>query len=389
MLRLTFATLVVVAISALDNSQAVDQTSLFVGFQAAMSRQFLLSYEKIQIAQHFSTAGTTFAYVLTQGNNSPAKAFEEEESAEEDSDDQSFLQFENDLEEEVATLKPSQSTAKQSLLSVYELFSGIKRWLHVTVFTAGDVQNAFWTDRAIQMSLQGFAGQLSPQHAQFLYLKNFRTQLQTLKFANQLQTISHFTTWLEDEIDIGSELANPTSTVAMALLEASADDLIASKLQAFQAYSSYAQIDMYVMYIDMYLNQILASLQNAPSPSNATSFLETESEFLPLMMMGGLGGGQMGPWIGYYRTMLQVQAAQAGLTSAMAESVARKKLNDKDTSNDKDGEASLVFARQSFASFGQTLAQMSQVDMWLGMMGLYQVYGVMAQQQQPANANAA
>lgn len=350
-----------------------------VGMQATISKQFLLSYEKVMIAQHFSFAGSTYMNLLSQQQSKASKSAGDDDFEEQDAD--SFLQVE---------MQESGATAKSALLASYEMYTGVKRWLHVSIFTAGDIQGAYWTDRALQLQLQGLAGQFPPQMTQFLYMRAFRTQIQTLKFAYQLQTISHLTTWLEDEMDAGRKLAEGYSFDEVVNPDEE-EELIREKLFAFQAYNTFAEMDLYTFYIDMYLNSLLASLQNqgsgaaaAGAAAGSASFLETEAEegnsaqFVS-PMLGSFGGSnpQMLIWISFYRVMLQYQAAQAGLTSSMAESLAFKKENDDDPSNDDEAVTQRAFARQSFASYCMFLTQMSQLDMWLGMMGIFQLYGTM------------
>jgi len=327
------------------------------------------------------------------------RKLEEESDFEEDNDDESFLEVDADLEEVGGN---GLEDAKRSLLAAYNLYSGIKRWLHVTIFTAGDVQNAYYSDKALQMQVATLQGQLPPQITQFMYLKAFRTQLQTLSFAQRLQTISHFTMWLEDEIDVGKVIADPTNPYRVVVLQDQESDLITGQLYAFQAYNSFAQIELYTFFIDMYLQQILASLQVAQGPATgngtfaeASVLLETESTetleveakpFTAGPAAAGAGFAQFTLWISFYRVMLQAQTAQAGFTSAVSSQLAYAKLHDADASNDQEALQHRAFARQSFASFGSNLAQTAQIDQWLAFMSLYQIYGAMSQGAAAANA---
>ncbi len=77
--------------------------------------------------------------------------------------------------------------AVQSLLASYELFSGVKRWLHVTIFQSSDINDQFWQSRAEQIQLSPLMAQLPQVVTQYLYLKSFRTQLATLRLSHQLQ----------------------------------------------------------------------------------------------------------------------------------------------------------------------------------------------------------
>jgi hypothetical protein len=386
-----------------------------VGIQAAVSRQYLLSYEKLTIAQHFQYAGMTYFQLLAQADHQPGARNFEEEGANVRQAHKRQLEAESDFEEEdaendvAADLEEAGNSgmddAKRSLLAAYELYSGIKRWLHVTIFTAGDVQDTYYTDKALQLQVAALQGALPPQITQLMYLKAFRTQLQTLSFAQRLQTISHFTMWLEDEIDVGKVIADPSNPYRTAVLQDQELDLITGQLYAFQAYNSFAQIELYMFFIDMYVNQIMVSLavaQPAPAPAangtfaDASVLLETESTleveekpFVGGAAAGGAGFGQFAMWISFYRVMLQAQTAQAGFTSAASSQLAYTKLHDSDESNDQEALQHRAFARQSFASFGSNLAQTAQIDQWLAFMSLYQIYGSMSQGGAAANAASA
>ncbi len=66
--------------------------------------------------------------------------------------------------------------------------------------------------------------------------------------------------WLEDEIDVGKVIGDPSNQYRAVVLQDQEEDLIKGQLYAFQAYNSFAQIELYTFFIDMYLNQIIASL---------------------------------------------------------------------------------------------------------------------------------
>ncbi len=70
--------------------------------------------------------------------------------------------------------------------------------------------------------------------------------------------------WLEDEIDVGTVLADSNNDNGEAVLENQMDDLIKDKLYAFHSYNTYAQLDFQVFYIDMYLSALQAQIVARP-----------------------------------------------------------------------------------------------------------------------------
>jgi len=413
--------------------------SAMVAYQSFVGQKILSLHLKIQTAQHMTMAGTTYFSLMMQSMQSGPRDemtgsviddLDDDSSSEDegimvapvgvpvihpimpvpvvvgvddddldvgssdsiddemsedlgdsDSEELAMLEYSSsqDLEEGGSVyLDPDHQTikAKQSLLAAYHLFFAVKHWMHKTIFQAGEMQQEYWADRSMQTQAQAFGSALPPQMVQMLYLRSFRTHMETLKLSQQLQTISHFVMWLEDEIDVGKALSMDDPTFHDVVLDDQSDDIVQDKMFAFNSFNTYAMLDMQIFYIDMYLQYMLAATTQAAAGAAGpagSSFLEVEEKpFLPFMMGMGMGGGnpqamqQFVFIMSLYRVMYQMYAAHAGMTSAMAESVA----NHHDDEDPKKAYTFRTFARQSFGSFGMFLMNMSHIDMYIGMIEL-------------------
>jgi hypothetical protein len=358
-----------------------------------MSRQYLDVMLRLQHAQHYSIAGSNFAQAhlkLAEAKGNGA-SFEEDDDAD---FEESFLETAShqrkahgkNLEEFVALpfisasapqpQQPTQQTpGEQNLLAAYHLFYGIKLELLRTIYQAADLQESFWALRAFQLTATS-AGNLLPQQTQLLYLLSYKTQLETLKLAYKLQTISHFTMWLEDEIDL-DEPAN----------------LIQDKEYAFNAYNTFAMLDYQILYLNMYLQSAVAIPPTAAADASASAnanvaMLEVEEQAQPTEtkffspLTGGAGFLQYTQMLKMYQVLLQMYGAQAALASVNAEKVAFEKLNDSTSSNDKEGIDSQTSAHHLFSSFGQNIAQAAQLEQLVAYFELWSLYA-------PAFAGAA
>jgi hypothetical protein len=303
------------------------------------------------------------------------------DSDSEDSDKASLLELESHVrsfEEASIYLDPpsgdgSSMKGKAALIAAYHMYTGVKHWLHQTIFEGGAVQQEYWGDRALQMQVSALGSSLPPQILQFLYLKSFRTHMKTLKFSHQLQTISHFVMWLEDEIDVNKAFAEDSPYKSLVALDQS-DDIIMDKIYAFQSFNTYALLDFQLFYIDAYLQSLTAGMSQ--SQGNAASFLEVEAEAKPFIPLGTPAHMQQYFFImSMYRVMYQMYAAHSGLASVMSEHVALTQSTDGNPNNDKQAEHHLMFARQSFGNFGMFFMSMSHIDMYMGILELYSMYG--------------
>jgi len=240
-----------------------------------------------------------------------------------------------------------------------------------------------------------FPAATNPQMLQFLYIKMYRTNLETMKLALTFQYLSHFVSWVEDELDVHSVLGSETSTEEDRMVVAAdqGDDLIRDKLWAFSTYHSAASIELQAYYIDLYLtyafNAAQPSLFQAPAAGNnaaAASFIEeemteqstpTENQFFPFM-----GAQQQNPmmymtYLKLYYLMIQYSGARAALTSVFAEKLAYEKKPN--TENYRK------FAQNMFGGeFARNLAMGANIKY---MTTIWEWYMIMfAQQQQPVAA---
>jgi hypothetical protein len=190
-------------------------------------------------------------------------------------------------------------------------------------------------DRYIQETIMYSGLAQNPQIYQFMYFKMFRTNLETIKLALTFQYFTDFTSWLEDELDVGGPIISQ-SPLSKHIAEVSSDDLISEKIAAFSKYSSVATLELFTFYLDMYFGFAQQNFVNTTAPK-ASSFVEvemktqpaepaqptqpSESKFLP-MMMASQNPMMFMIYFKLYYLMVQYSGARAGLTSAYAEKLA-------------------------------------------------------------------
>lgn len=287
---------------------------------------------------------------------------------------------------------------KLNLIADYYFFYAIKIWYAQTIYRIGDIQREFWMDRAMQLGVATVGQGLPPQVYQLLYLKVFRTYLETLKYSFALQMISHWVTWLEDGIDVYGAKVDQSNPYWESVVQDQSDDLIRDKMWAFSAYRQYAQLDFSVFYLDLYLEASLAPLLGgqgsfgqgsfgsfappAQTPAaeevqpSATALLEEEAqvEAEPTQTKSfGPNAGVAAPYMlmkmfKWTHLLFQYMAAHSAYTAASTEQLAYNKYDE------GDYEASgnfRQFAQQMMASFGQNLYQASNIQKGLAMWELY------------------
>lgn len=376
---LLFTLLVAYVACDFDINELSQEIRTQVAAEADMSMSYLDMTLRFQKAMSWAQAGNSyFQLAITSMQVQPQGSFEEEaeddqdaensrglEEEEEDDDDQYLLLLETSNQMTV------QQRTQLALLATYNLFSGVKTFYYQTLYQAHIVQQAYWTNRLRQLFVQSLGNAATAEQLQRLYLESYATQIETLKLAYQLQTIALFSTWLEDEIDVLAVLASPPFRGE--LTDNQNEELIADKMFAFNAYGTYALLDMQSVYLQLYLS----SGQGA----NANSFLEVDSseqaKFVP---------GQQFDMAHYfvmlriYQAFIQLSGAQAGQGAAYSEKLAFDKSRDNDPTNDADIPGHHRFARQSWGSFGQMIAYASQIELMTTSFQLYTFYSALFSQ---------
>jgi len=293
--------------------------------EEATSRAYLSTMLKLQHAAHSSAAATSYlAMANEQSEKTPAEN----------------------------RLVASYNLLRATIIKSYQI-----------IFGAAQVQQEFYVDRLMQLGVQSAGQQVPPQILQLVYLRSYTSMLKTMKFSYALQVVSHFRTWLEDEIDAGT---NGSS---------SDEELINDKLYAFNAYHMSTQIDLQLAYLEMYLNQAFQALTApvaaaAAAPANATAFLEEEETAQPSQFFSPAVFAAQNPAFAliykFYRVMFEYSAAQYGLAAANAEH--------QTMTGDEQSYKSQESAGQYFQAFAQNLLMSSQIEYNLATLELYNFY---------------
>jgi hypothetical protein len=295
--------------------------------------------------------------------------------------------FDDDFEESLNSPNP-----KQRLIASYNLLKAIVVKTYQIIFGAAQIQQEYYADRMMQIGIQASGQQVPPQILQLVYLKLYTSTLKTLKFSYAIQTVHHFRTWLEDEIDVGTAVVGRVSNFEI-VAQDQEDDLIQDRLFAFQAYHMQTMLDLQLTYLEMYLQQafqaMIAPAANATqAASGASSFLEEEataqaqpSEFFPAMAMAQ-NPAMMTSMFRFWRVITEYSAARSGLSSAYSEQQSYAKLHDDDASNDEEAYKLKDFSRQMFVGgFAQNLLMSSQLGY---IMAIYEMYALYAPAMGPA-----
>jgi len=352
----------------MDPSQVspMDGIAAMVGMQQQVASKYLDVILRFQYAQYETYAAMFFmqeAMAKHQIEN-PSQNLEEDVSLE---------------EEEGSQPDP----AKFRLMATYFLLNSIHVKLYRIIVKAPEIQGEYYFNRVIQMSANAGGMPLPPQLYQALYLNNFNSHMKTLKLSYALQYVSHFRTWLEDEIDVNAVVAAKEPNYMMVAMEQQGD-LVQDKVFAFQSYNSLAQIDYQTFLLDMFVQNMFQTVFAQAAQANAaaggspaaSSFLEegAEAEFLPFalgMGMGAAGGGGMQMytiWIRYYQLIMQFSAAQAGQTSVTLEHFARN-------TDAKEPEKLMQASTYSFTAFASSLMQEAHMQYMLAIFDMYSLYG--------------
>jgi hypothetical protein len=292
----------------------------------------------------------------------------------------------DDWEDGPDTLSHLSPNPQQRLIASYNLLKAIVVKTYQIIFGAAQIQQEYYADRMMQLAIQSSGQQVPPQILQLVYLKLYTSTLKTLKFSYAIQTVNHFRTWLEDEIDVGTAVVSRVANFDLVAQEQE-DDLIQDRLFAFQSYHMQTMLDLQLTYLDMYLQQAFQALV-APAAANATgaaSFLEEEataqpSEFFPAMAMYQ-NPAMMTVMFKFWRVMTEYSAARSGLASAYSEQQAYAKLHDSDPSNDGDAYKLKEYATTMFGGFAQNLVMCSQLEY---ITAIYEMYALYAPAMGPA-----
>jgi len=357
---------------------SAEMAMLQVQQEEAIARAYLGAVLKLQHAMYTSTAASNF---IQENPIKAATSFLEvdENDFEEHGDD-----LDQDFDEDTTTAYSP--NPKQRLTATYNLFRAIIVKTYQIIFGAAQVQQEFYVDRMMQIGVQASGQQVPPQVLQLVYMKLYTSMLKTWKFSYALQTVSHFRTWLEDEIDVGTAVVSRSANFEV-VVQDQEDDLIRDRLFAFQSYNMQTMLDLQLTYFEMYLQQAFQALigpaANATQAAGASSFLEEEATAQP---SGSGAGAQFWPMMmsqnpmmmtymfKFWRVMLEFSAARSGLSAAYAEQQSYDKLHDSDPSNDVDALKLKEYSRSSFGGFAQNLLMSSQLEYITAIYEMYAMY---------------
>jgi len=321
--------------------------------------------------------------------------------------------------------KTGSQVHKYQLLGALNLFHSIKIMNLKNIYMAHDLQEAFFVDRALWLKLALFKDLVPPELLSVFYKRLVSTFIKINTLSLSMQTVSTFTTWLEDEVDLGVYLlANPgqTSKVDSILGLEIADD----RLWAFTAYNKFATLQLTTFaldyYIDYEINNLMATgnagdaqqmpqqggpmigMRNMQMPRMpGQSFLQTESKteaktktkfyaalFAPFLFCGngdpknGAFGGYQTPTCqmhqggiangiySFYQIYMTYSASSLGLQSAQSMKMAFNKADR------KVGMASagtmMRYSKQLFGAFASNLQQVANVGYITSLWEIYQIY---------------
>lgn len=236
------------------------------------------------------------------------------------------------------------------------------------------------------------------------------TFLKVQKLSAALRTCSAFTTWLEDEIDVGvAQLAG--SDGYKGLHDIHNVDLAGSRVWAFQAYQDYAGLDALSYSLDVYLqystqgvfSQLSGSAMAQTSPAEGAAeespasteepvaMLETEAATQSKTQFWGAAlaapfvlGGDVGTWLAMY-TGYQKYAVYVAASSGYQAAVFRERSSRAPAHSGKMREMYTGAAKAAWAQFSAFSKQAAYVDYILALWTMYALFiqpHMMQQQQQ-------
>jgi len=300
-----------------------------VQMEDSMARFYVDFSLKIRNAMLSMQASQLFSQVLMLELKERQAASARLEEDDEDEDDKDFDLEENETLYGETSLSDKTQTAIQ-MEGYFQFYSALKLKFYQSVIKAREIQANFWMDRYIQETLMMSGVAQNPQIYQFMYFKMFRTNLETIKLALTFQYYSDFSSWFEDEFDVGVPVVSSGDASAVQkLTEEQTPDIIGDKIAAFSKFSSVATLELFTFYLDMYFGFAQQQQQQASNgTAAASSFIEeemeaepaqpTESKFLP-MMMASQNPMMFMVYFKLYFLMVQYSAARAGVTSSYAE----------------------------------------------------------------------
>lgn len=166
-------------------------------------------------------------------------------------------------------------------------------------------------------------GQLAPlatgseQLSQVMYLLYYRDMVELVTTTVTIQKQDSWNFWVFNEM-LETQLFQESE-----LPQTFMQRLAASRLQAMGQFQMQAQLELVGLVMDMYLQQLVGGMsmqmqqsgmvnmmQTAGGEQMGSSFLETETQFVPSMALGGLfGWEQFMPYVKFYTAWVKYQAS--------------------------------------------------------------------------------
>jgi len=280
--------------------------------------------------------------------------------------------------------KMGMSPTKIDLLAHYNLFYATKVFLTQQVFAAAELQVDFENQRKTTYLLQmaNSAGVLPQELVQFMYLQMSIMFLKVQKMSAAFRTVSTFTSWLEDELDVSIDLINSKGSKAAehkaGLMQ---KDLIETRSFSFAALSDYTTLDLTIFSMEVYVQYQVQGMMAAAGAAQPVSMLEVETEtetktatgtkFYAALAAPFVLGGDTGTYLTVY-TGYQKYAAYAA-ASAGQQSCMFSKLGFK-AKDQKKSKTFRTAAKAAWAQYSQFSTQAANIDYITSMWMIYSFF---------------
>merc|ERR1719198_1041590 len=255
--------------------------------------------------------------------------------------------------------KMGMSPTKIDLLAHYNLFYATKVFLTQQVFAAAELQVDFENQRKTTYLLQmaNSAGVLPQELVQFMYLQMSIMFLKVQKMSAAFRTVSTFTSWLEDELDVSIDLINSKGSKAAehkaGLMQ---KDLIETRSFSFAALSDYATLDLTIFSMEVYVQYQVQGMMAAAGAAQPAPFV-----------LGGDTGQYLTVYTGYQKYAAYA-AASAGQQSCMFSKLGFK------AKDQKKSKPFRTAAKAAWAQYSQFSTQAANIDYITSMWMIYSFF---------------
>lgn len=142
---------------------------------------------------------------------------------------------------------------KMRLLASLNLFHSIKVFNLKTMFMASNLQQEFFATRAAMLKFTMYKDLIPPELISIFYVQMGSLFLKTQSLSLALQTVSTWTTWLEDELDFGIAILSNLDVLDEEKIGDYESEITDGRMWAFTTFSNFANIELTIFTLDYYV----------------------------------------------------------------------------------------------------------------------------------------